>query len=140
MDLTARRLYRTAMLAIALTFPCVAAAQEVAKDRSRWANADPERKRWFESQTMTEATRQRLGVQYKSCCDAGDVVKNLRWRVIEDGSKFGVERWQYLDNGSWKTIHPDIVQTTPSIDDEPILFKNKHDGRELCFFPPKGGT
>ena len=38
-----------------------------------------------------------------------------------------------------KTIHPDIIKDEKSIDEEPILFRNKHDGRELCFFPPKGG-
>jgi hypothetical protein len=139
MTLPGNRLCRTAMLfGLALVFPCIVAAQEAVKDRSQWA--DPDRKRWFESQMMNDATRQRLGVHYRSCCDAGDVVKNLRWRLMDDGTKYGSERWQYLDNGTWKTIHPDIIQNTPSIDEEPILFRNKNDGRELCFLPPKGGT
>ena len=135
------RLCQAAMIAVALTLPCVVVAQDAVKDRSKWANADPERKKWFESQMMNEATRQRLNVQYRSCCDAGDVFRT-RFRVIDDGTKYGTERWQYLDDktGDWKTIHPDIIKDEKSIDDEPILFRNKHDGRELCFFPPKGGT
>lgn len=135
------------LLAGLLLLGCVAsatiapAAAQAPKDRTPWADADPARKRWFESRTLNEATRQRLGVSYRSCCDAGDVVKNLRWRVLADGSRHGAERWQYRDErtGAWTTIHPDIVQEEASPDEAPILFRNKNDGRELCFFPPRGG-
>jgi hypothetical protein len=102
--------------------------------------AQDARKQWFESQTLNEATRQRLGVQYKSCCDGGDVYRT-QFRVVDDGTKHGAETWfyQHKQTGEWRPIHPDIIKDEASIDEEPILFINKYDGKELCFFPPKGG-
>lgn len=90
---------------------------------------------WYNNQTMNEATRKRLGVEYKSCCDAGDHFRT-RFRVAEDRS----DQWQYLaKDGRWKVIPPDIVQEGPTPEDQPVLFINKYTGVELCFFVPKGG-
>jgi hypothetical protein len=101
---------------------------------------DPARRQWFESQTINPDAMVRMGIENPSCCDAGDVYRT-RFRIVEDGSKYGAERWQYLDKfGVWKTIPPDIIKDEPSIDAEPILFINKYSGQELCFFIGRGGT
>jgi len=89
---------------------------------------------WFNAQEMNPAARQRLGVPWKSCCDNGDVFKT-RFRVAEDRS----DQWQYLKDGQWKTVPPDIIKEEDTPDHLPVLFINKHTGTELCFFVPKGG-
>ncbi len=89
---------------------------------------------WFNAQEMTAAARQRLGVPWRSCCDNGDVFKT-RFRVAEDRS----DQWQYLKDGEWKTIPPDIIKEGDTPDHSPVLFINKYTGMELCFFVPQGG-
>jgi hypothetical protein len=89
---------------------------------------------WFNAQEMNPAARQRLGVPWKSCCDNGDVFKT-RFRVAEDRS----DQWQYLKDGQWRAIPPDIIKEEDTPDHLPVLFINKHTGTELCFFVPKGG-
>ena len=89
---------------------------------------------WFNAQEMNPAARDRLGVPWKSCCDNGDVFKT-RFRVADDHS----DQWQYLKDGQWKVIPPDIIKNEPSLDNDPILFINKATGEELCFFKPQGG-
>jgi hypothetical protein len=64
-------------------------------------------------QARSQAARERMGVPYKSCCDAGDVYKT-RFRIAADNS----DQWQYFKDGKWKVIPPDV---------------------ELCFFLPLGG-
>ena len=112
----------------------VSGQENAAKDRSQWANSDPARKKWFESQQMNEGARRRLDVPYKSCCDNGDVFRT-RFRVGVNNE----DQWEYLDGGTWRIIPSDIIKDEPSIDQEPILFRNRTDGRELCFFKPNGG-
>ena len=90
---------------------------------------------WYNQQEINPAARQRLDIAYKSCCDSGDVYKT-RFRVGADNS----DQWQYLKEGQWKVIPPDIIKEEDTPDREPVLFINKYDGRELCFFVPKGGT
>src|SRR6267142_2829136 len=89
---------------------------------------------WFNAQGMNPAARQRLGVPWKSCCDNGDVFKT-RFRVGDDRS----DLWQYLKDGEWKTIPPDIIKEDDTPDHTPVLFINKYTGMELCFFVPQGG-
>lgn len=106
----------------------------VPKDKSQWADVSPERKKWFESQKMTPAARERLQVPWASCCDNGDVFRT-RFRV-------GVKNddvWEYLDGDTWRVIPPDIIQDVPSLDSEPILFRSPRTGTEYCFFLPPGG-
>ena len=80
------------------------------------------------------AARERLGVPWKSCCDNGDVFKT-RFRVGEDRS----DQWQYLKDGEWRIIPPDIIKEGDTPDHTPVLFINKNTGVELCFFVPLGG-
>ena len=113
--------------ALLLTFLCVPLAAQ-AHD-STMQHAD-----WFNKQEMNPAARDRLGVPWKSCCDNGDVFKT-RFRVAEDNS----DQWQYLKDGQWKVIPPDIIKEGDTPDHVPVLFINRSNGMELCFFVPKGG-
>src|SRR5437588_10749849 len=89
---------------------------------------------WYNKQVMSPAAQLRLNVPFKSCCDNGDVFKT-RFRV----GAANEDQWEYLDGDNWKIIPPDIISNEPSLDNTPILFKNRIDGRELCFFKPQGG-
>ena len=113
--------------ALLLTFLCVPLAAQ-AHD-SMMQHAD-----WFNNQEMNPAARDRLGVPWKSCCDNGDVFKT-RFRVADDNS----DQWQYLKDGQWKVIPPDIIKEGDTPDHVPVLFINRSNGMELCFFVPKGG-
>lgn len=93
---------------------------------------------WYKQQELTPQTQRRLGVGYKSCCDAGDHFRT-RFRFVEDGSRYGTETYEYLKDGAWKLIPADIVQHKPTPDGRPVLFINKNDGRELCFIIDKEG-
>jgi hypothetical protein len=113
--------------ALLLAFLCVPLAAQ-AHD-STMQHAD-----WFNNQEMNPAARDRLGVPWKSCCDNGDVFKT-RFRVADDNS----DQWQYLKDGQWKVIPPDIIKEGDTPDHVPVLFINRSNGMELCFFVPKGG-
>jgi len=89
---------------------------------------------WYNKQVMSPAAQLRLGVPWKSCCDNGDVFKT-RFRVGEDRS----DQWQYLKDGQWRIVPPDIIKEEDTPDHLPVLFINKSTGDELCFFVPKGG-
>ena len=86
---------------------------------------------WYKSQRMNQETKQRLGVQYQSCCDAADVYPT-RFRLVEDGSKYGAETYEYLWHGKWKRAPQDIIQRKPTPDGRPVLFINKITGDEYC--------
>ena len=60
---------------------------------------------WLNKQEINPAAQLRLGVPWKSCCDNGDVFKT-RFRVGEDRS----DQWQYLKDGRWKIVPPDIIR------------------------------
>src|SRR5450759_3978306 len=102
--------------------------------KPEYGNASSERQSWFQSQTINPDAQKRLGVSYKSCCDNGDVFKT-RFRVNSEGG----DQWEYLEDGKWKVIPTDIIHEEPSLDNTPILFKNRLTGQELCFFKPQGG-
>jgi hypothetical protein len=102
--------------------------------------SSPERRKWFQNQQIPHSARERLrrdhGVNYASCCDAGDRFRT-RFRV----GSVGQDVWEYLDGDKgWKVVPPDIINDAPSIDEEPILFRRKSDGVPLCFFVGKGGS
>jgi hypothetical protein len=117
-------LVRAALWFVVLSFPVGAQAHDPSHPHADWYNR----------QTMNEAARTRLGVTYKSCCDAGDHYRT-RFRVAGDNS----DQWEYLKDGEWKIIPADIVKEDETPDDQPVLFINRHTGQELCFFVPKGG-
>ena len=113
--------------ALLLTFLCVPLAAQAHDPAMQHAD-------WFNNQEMNPAARDRLGVPWKSCCDNGDVFKT-RFRVADDNS----DQWQYLKDGQWKVIPPDIIKEGDTPDRVPVLFINRSNGMELCFFVPKGG-
>src|SRR5439155_24877339 len=79
---------------------------------------------WFNAQEMNPAARERLGVPWKSCCDNGDVFKT-RFRVGEDRS----DQWQYLKDGQWKVIPPDIIKDGRNTRQRPGAFQQKYTGK-----------
>lgn len=90
---------------------------------------------WYERQTLTPQTQKRLHVQWKSCCEHGDVFRT-RFRIKEDGSKYGVEAYQYWKDGRWNDIPPDIVQHEPTPNHEPILFLYPYHNDVMPFGTP----
>jgi len=95
---------------------------------------------WYKSQRMNPETKQRLGVNYQSCCDAGDHY-DTRFRIVEDGTKYGAETYEYLlPNGTWKRVPTDIIQRKKTPDGRPVLFMNKITGQEYCLILDEGGT
>src|SRR5436309_540373 len=99
--------------------------------KPEYAQASPDRQQWFRSQRINPDAQQRLNVPSESCCDIGDVFKAL----FGDGNS-NEDQWEYQDGEPWKTIPADIISNEPSLDNTPILFKNRLDGKELCFFKP----
>jgi hypothetical protein len=97
-------------------------------------DANHPRAEWYNKQEINPIARQRMGIGFKSCCEHADVYKT-RFRVAKDNS----DQWEYLRDGKWKVIPPDIIKDEDTPDREPVLFINKHDGVELCFFVPRGG-
>lgn len=88
---------------------------------------------WYKSQEMNESARQRLQTQFKSCCDAGDHFRT-RFRLLNDGSKYGAETYEYLSGlGKWTVVPPDIIKRAKTPDGKPVLFIHRSSGKELCF-------
>jgi hypothetical protein len=93
---------------------------------------------WYNSQKLTPETKSRFGVQYTSCCDKGDHF-DTRFRVADDGSRYGAETYEYLTReGTWKRVHPDIIQRKKTPDGRPVLFILS-DGRESCLIVDEEG-
>lgn len=107
----------------------VSASFSVLADDPSWSYRE-----WYSRQMMNDGARQRLGVPFKSCCDAGDAYKT-RFRVAADNS----DQWQYWKDGEWKIVPSDIVKEDDTPENKPVLFINRHTGQELCFIVPKGG-
>jgi hypothetical protein len=126
-----RMCYTRHTLAFALLLVTSPASSEW---KSEYENASQERRQWFNSQQINPEAQQRLGIPFKSCCDNGDVFRT-RFRVNNGGG----DQWEYLDEGTWKIIPADIIKDEPSLDNMPILFKDRRTGQELCFFKPRGG-
>ena len=129
------------VLALLLTGTPVQADDEgttaAGKDRSQWSN-DPKRQQWFKSQTINPVAKDRLKIGYESCCDYGDVFRT-RFRLVDDGSKYGAETYEYEKDGKWKVIPADIIQRKPTPDGQPVLFIQKSSGREVCFIIDREG-
>lgn len=130
-----RTMARDVLLALALAFVVVAfigALSAKAHDPSH-ANAE-----WYSSQSINEPARKRMGVGYRSCCDAGDHFPT-KFRIVDDGSKYGTETYEYFKDGAWRLIPPDIIQHKKTPDGQPVLFISKFTGAELCFIIDETG-
>lgn len=109
------------------------------KDRSKWAQLPKEVVDWYSSQRITDATKKRLSLPYSDCCGNGDVFKT-RFRMIEDGSKYGAETYEYEKNGKWLLIPPDVVQHKRTPDGQPRLFlRSGGSGEPVCFIIDEEG-
>ncbi len=114
------------LLACALAYPALA-------HDHRLANAD-----WYKRQTINPEAQVRMGLGYKSCCDAADHFQT-RFRLINDGTKYGAETYEYWTGDKWKAISPDIIQRKKTPDGTPVLFIIKGTGKEVCFIIDEEG-
>jgi hypothetical protein len=106
--------------------------------KPEYAQNSREVQNWYKSQEMTPATRERLGVAWKSCCEHGDVVRT-QFRVEYQGGAF-LDKWFYLKNGVWTKIPDDIIHWGEHAPDKrATLFIYQSTGQELCFYPPEEG-
>jgi hypothetical protein len=109
-------------------------------------NAPPDVRGWFFMQRMTPESQKRFGVHFDSCCTAGDVY-HTRFRVVNDGTKYGEDEWQYFKDGYWLPIPNDIIERTETPTGQPVLFLFSYDGNPrikkgtpVCFkLPPTKG-
>jgi len=120
---------------------CLAALGSAqARWQAQYADFPNRMRDWYESQTTTPETRERLkATWYISCCAHADTVK-AHFAV---GKSNGGDKWFYQVEGTkeWHTVPADTVQAgieTPT--DEPVLFVDAT-GRNfgpVCFFPGVG--
>jgi hypothetical protein len=115
-------------------------SQAQARWKAEYASHTRQQRDWYESQTTTAATRERIKASwYVSCCLHADTVKAHFTVSKVDGA----DRWLYQIDGTteWHVVPSDTVQTdiqTP--DDKPVLFVDAtgRDFGPVCFFPGVG--
>lgn len=99
--------------------------------------ASPTQAGWYDDQYMTPAAIKRLNPSWDgSCCKNADVYRT-RFRIKQDGSRYGSDQWQYYKDGAWHDIPPDIVQHKPTPNRAPVLFISNE--VPLCFIIDKPG-
>ena len=111
-----------------------------ARWKAEYASHSQQERDWYESQTTTAATRERIQASwYTSCCLHADTVK-ARFAVSKSS---GADKWFYRIEGTkeWRAVPADTVQPgieTP--DDQPVLFVDAtgRDFGPVCFFPGVG--
>ncbi len=115
-------------------------SQADARWKPEYASHTQQQRDWYESQTTTAATRERIGARwYTSCCLHADTVK-AHFAVSKTD---GADKWFYQVDGTkeWRAVPGDTVQPgieTP--DDQPVLFVDAtgRDFGPVCFFPGVG--
>ena len=121
------------IFAAAMLWLIFSALPTAAHWKPEYAQLPQEVQDWYANAELTPEAQQRFN--FKSCCAHSDVVKT-RFRVNKVD---GQDQWQWLSNGEWKTIPPDIVETGKTAPDgQPTLFAIGQD-LPTCFFPPDGG-
>jgi hypothetical protein len=86
--------------------------------KPEYAQNSPEVREWYNNQLLNEATRQRLQVDWHSCCNHGDLFRT-KFKVGGDGG----DEWWYLKDNTWKKIPNDIVHWGEHAPDgRPTLF------------------
>lgn len=95
---------------------------------------------WYKSQRMNPETKKRLGVAYQSCCDIGDHYPT-RFKLVNDGSKYGSETYEYWDKEQkkWRVVPADIIQRKKTPEGKPVLFRSPTSGQEYCFIIDEEG-
>jgi len=111
--------------------------QAEARWKPEYASHTQQQRDWYESQTTTVATRQRIKAYwYTSCCLHADTVRaHFTVNKVD-----GADKWLYQIDGTheWHAVPDDTVQPdiqTP--EDKPVLFVDAtgHDYGPVCFFP-----
>jgi hypothetical protein len=124
----------------------LAGALLLAPARAEWkpeyAAAPLEVQQWYATREMTEETRARLGVGWRSCCKHSDVVKTKFFVDKQTGGDvwFWFDEKQEAETGyGWRRIPEDTVhQGEHAPSGQPTLFVYK--GIETCFFPGESGN
>lgn len=124
--------------ALVLIFALLFWRQGHAEWKPEYAQASPDTQRWYSEQKINEYALPRLLVPFKSCCDNGDRFVT-RFRILNDGSKYGADTYEYWKDGEWRVVPPDVIQHKPTPDGQPVLFIHKSSGKELCFIIDKEG-
>jgi len=131
---------RNAFLVFTLVLLAAPLSQADARWKAEYASHSPQVRDWYESQTTTAETRERIAASwYISCCLHADTVK-ARFAVSKSS---GGDRWFYQVDGTkeWRSVPADTVQ--PGIEtpgDQPVLFVDAtgRDFGPVCFFPGVG--
>jgi hypothetical protein len=131
---------RNAFLVFSLALLAAPLPQADARWKPEYASRTQQERDWYESQTTTPETRQRIqAAWYTSCCLHADTVK-ARFAVSKSS---GADKWFYQIEGTkeWRTVPADTVQ--PGIEtpgDQPVLFVDAtgRDFGPVCFFPGVG--
>ncbi len=110
--------------------------------KPEYAQNSPEVQRWYKDQKMNPAAKERLRVDWSSCCEHGDVF-HTQFRIGKSTleNPYGAdERWYLKPDGTWKQIPPDIIHWGEHAPDgRPTLFIYQSTGQELCFYPAEDG-
>ena len=115
-----------------LAIAIVACSMAKATWKPEYALLPPEVRAWYQNAELTPAAKARL--HFEKCCDHSDVVKT-KFRVNRNN---GEDEWEWLDNGEWKVVPPDIIHVGESAPNgEPTLFVWQ--GKPTCFYPGQGG-
>ena len=121
------------LIILAAVFLIWAGYQAHSHWKPEYANNSPEVRAWYEHAQTTDEAYRRTG--YRMCCNHADVVRT-QFRTNKVNGK---DEWWWLDNGNWRKVPDDIIHPADSApDNQPTLFV--YDGKELCFFPPSGGS
>lgn len=90
-----------------------------------------EKESWYHQQQITPEANARLNLPFKSCCGSGDTFKT-RFRLLNDGSRYGAETYEYWKDNKWNEVPVDIISHAPTPDGRPVLFlRNKE--LPICF-------
>ncbi len=89
--------------------------------KPQYAEAPQEVRDWYHSQEVNPEAQGRLNLPFKSCCGSGDTF-HTRFRLLNDGSKYGAETYEYEQDGKWKLVPSDIIKRAKTPDGRPKLF------------------
>jgi hypothetical protein len=105
-----------------------------ARWRPEYAGLPADVRDWYERAELTPAAQRRFN--FKSCCAHSDVVRT-RFRV---GKSDAGDRWEWLDNGTWREVPADIIHFDEHAPDgQATLFVLPGTSQPTCFYPPDGG-
>lgn len=93
---------------------------------------------WYHAQEVNPSVRERLNLASKSCCGEGDTYKT-RFRLVNDGTKYGTETYEYWKDDKWHVVPPDIITRAPTPDGRPVLFMRARQDPICLIIDREGG-